>query len=271
MERALRLTREALAEGKQLVSLGPLIHNAQVVAELEAQGLRHIDAIEQAQGASLLIRTHGVSTAVLENAQRLGLDIIDATCPFVRRAHRRAQELEEAGYVVCVLGDRSHPEVLGIAGSVRGECHVLETPADAEMCGPFDRVGLVAQTTQTVGNYRGVVGALAARSQEILAHNTLCDATSKRQDAARDLADQCDVVLVVGGRHSANTRRLHQICEEAGVRSHHIETADEVEAPWLADAMRIGVTAGASTPEAEIEAVEARVRALCEEREDPGA
>jgi small subunit ribosomal protein S1 len=262
VQRALRMTEHAL-QGGPLISFGPLIHNRQVVERLEREGLRQIESLDEAEpGVRLLIRTHGVSASVLREARARGMEIIDATCPFVSRVHECARELEQAGYEVLVIGEPDHPEVLGITGSVAGRCRALDEPEEAERLPRMARVGCVAQTTQTVENYRAIVGILAARSGEIRAYNTLCDATAKRQEAARRLARQADVVLVVGGRHSANTRRLAQICEQAGARTYHIETCDEVCEEWLRGAEVIGVTAGASTPDTEIEAVLARTREL---------
>jgi len=261
VQRALHMTEHVLAEGLPLASLGPLIHNAQVVEKLSRSGLRLIDSLDQAEGSALLIRTHGVASSVVAEARACGLTIVDATCPFVQRAHDCARALVEAGYVLCVVGERHHPEVVGITGSVPGECYVLETSDEAEAVPPMSRIGVVAQTTQTVDSYRSIVGLLAARCREILAHNTLCDATEKRQMAARQLAAEADVVVVVGGRHSANTRRLAEICSQ-GAATYHIETELEIVPEWVAGVRTVGVTAGASTPEEQIAAVEERLVAL---------
>jgi len=263
VERALALVEAALAQGHPLCSLGPLIHNDQVVRRLADEGLRCAEALEDIlAGETLVVRTHGVPASVTRQASTRGIPVIDATCRFVRRAHQRAHDLAEAGYRVCIVGDRDHPEVLGITGSVSAECLVLETPEQAQACSPGARVGVVAQTTQTASNYRDIVGVLATKCRELVAHNTLCNATAERQSAALRLAQSVDVMLVVGGRHSANTRRLLEICAATGTPTYHVEGPDEASPGWFAGARAIGVTAGASTPNEHIAAVEQRVAEL---------
>ncbi|HQK94433.1 MAG TPA: 4-hydroxy-3-methylbut-2-enyl diphosphate reductase [Armatimonadota bacterium] len=263
VERALALVEAALAQGHPLCSLGPLIHNDQVVRRLADEGLRCADVLDDVRpGETLVVRTHGVPASVTRQAAARGVRVIDATCRFVRRAHQRAHDLAEAGYQVCIVGDRDHPEVLGITGSVSAECLVLETPEQAEACAPGPRVGVVAQTTQTASNYRDIVGVLATKCRELVAHNTLCNATADRQSAALRLAQSADVMLVVGGRHSANTRRLVEICAATGTPTYHVEGPDEAKSEWFVGARAIGVTAGASTPNEHIAAVEQRVAEL---------
>jgi len=220
------------------------------------------DVRDTGPGETLVIRTHGVPASVLREAETHNVPLVDATCTFVRRAHEHARELSSAGRTLCIVGDREHPEVLGIIGSVDAESHVIETPDQAEALAPTDKVGVVAQTTQTTENYCRIVGILAGKCQSLVAYNTLCNATSERQAAALRLAREADVVLVVGGRHSANTGRLAAICAATGTPTHHIETSQELRAEWLADAQLIGVTAGASTPRDHIEAVERRALEL---------
>ena len=181
--------------------------------------------------------------------------MVDATCPFVAVAQRKAAELREAGYTVVILGEHDHPEVVGLAGFAGPDAVVVEDAAEL----PRDllrgrRVGVVVQTTQTRDNLANVAATLAPLARELLVHNTICDATEKRQSAACDLAAGVDAVVVVGGRNSANTARLAQLCRAIEARTHHVESAAELRAEWFSGARRIGVTAGASTPDAEIEA-----------------
>lgn len=266
VERALRLTGEAVdAAPEPVATLGPIIHNPSVVGSLQARGVDVVGDVDEAERAgvgTLIVRTHGVSPDVLEEARSRSLNVVDATCPFVAVAQRKAAGLQQAGYVVVILGERDHPEVAGLEGFAGAEAAVVEDAAGL----PLEslrgrRVGVVVQTTQTRANLSGVAAALAPVARELLVYNTVCDATEKRQSAACELAGEVDVVVVVGGRNSANTARLAQLCRAIEPRTHHIESAAELRAEWLRDVRRIGVTAGASTPDEEIEAT---VRTLLE-------
>ena len=265
VERALRITEEALegAEGP-VASLGPIIHNPSVVGQLEERGVRVVDDAREAAAGTLIVRTHGVPPEVVEGARARDINLVDATCPFVAVAQRKAASLREAGYAVVILGERDHPEVAGLEGFAGEGAVVVEDAAGlplAQLRGK--RVGVVVQTTQTRANLASVAAALAPVARELLVFNTICDATEKRQSAACELAAEVDVVIVVGGRNSANTARLAQLCRAIESRTHHIESAAELEPAWFAGARRIGVTAGASTPDEEIEATVAALQALC--------
>lgn len=265
VERALRITEEALegAEGP-VASLGPIIHNPSVVGQLEERGVRVVDDAREAAAGTLIVRTHGVPPEVVKGARARDINLVDATCPFVAVAQRKAASLREAGYAVVILGERDHPEVAGLEGFAGEGAVVVEDAAGlplAQLRGK--RVGVVVQTTQTRANLASVAAALAPVARELLVFNTICDATEKRQSAACELAAEVDVVVVVGGRNSANTARLAQLCRAIESRTHHIESAAELEPAWFAGARRIGVTAGASTPDEEIEATVAALQALC--------
>jgi 4-hydroxy-3-methylbut-2-en-1-yl diphosphate reductase len=266
VQRALRLTEDALTRGASPVAtLGPIIHNPGVVGALAARGAEVVDEVAEATEGTLIVRTHGVAPAVLAEARRRRLDVVDATCPFVAVAQGKARALHDAGYTVVILGEHEHPEVVGLQGFAGGEAVVVAEPEDV----PRDRVagrkiGVVVQTTQTREALARLAATLAPLARELLVYNTVCEATEKRQSAACELAAQVDVVLVVGGRNSANTMRLVQLCLGLQGRTHHIETAAELRGEWVAGARRVGVTAGASTPEDEIEAVVGRLRDLCE-------
>ncbi len=210
------------------------------------------------------MRTHGVSPDVIEHARSRHLNVVDATCPFVSVAQRKAAALREAGYAVVILGERDHPEVVGLEGFAGSGAVVVEDASGL----PLERlrgrrIGVVVQTTQTRANLSALAAALAPVARELLVFNTVCDATEKRQSAACELAEDVDVVVVVGGRNSANTARLAQLCAAIEPRTHHIESAAELRADWLEGASRIGVTAGASTPDEEIEATVSALLDLC--------
>lgn len=263
VQRSLEMAEKALGERDELRCLGQLIHNPQVVAELEAKGLRVVASMDEVpvEGAAM-IRAHGAGPATYEAAEGRTVTLIDATCPFVRRAQRSAADLAEEGYQVLVVGERDHPEARGIVEHTGGRATVVEDPAEIESLQLKNRVGIVAQTTQTAEKFTDVISRVVPRVRDIKIANTICDATSQRQAAALQVARQVDVMLVIGGRHSANTTRLADLCSSIGTPTYHIESAEEIEPAWLGGATRVGVTGGASTPVSAIEATVQRIEGL---------
>lgn len=263
VKRALKLAFDAAHEGDvPLVTLGPIIHNPQVVAKLADEGLRVVDDPEEIRSGKLVVRSHGLPRPVIEAARRRGVEIVDATCPFVKMAQDRAAQLEDEGYAVVVVGERDHPEVLSITRSLEADAVAVTGPEDLAAAPPADRAGVVCQTTQPIERLKAVVGKLLESAQEVKVFNTICNATSERQVNALELAARVDVMLVVGGRNSANTRRLWELCREAGTDAYHIETADELEPDWFEGKKEVGVTGGASTPQWIIDEVVAAVEAI---------
>jgi (E)-4-hydroxy-3-methyl-but-2-enyl pyrophosphate reductase len=260
VKRALELAARAAEAGRPVFTLGALIHNPQEVARLEALGVRPVDSLDQVTEGIVILSAHGVDPAVEEAARARGLEVIDATCPFVHRAHEHIRKLAAEGYSVVILGDPGHREVTGLAARAEGKAGIVASAEEAERLPLQRRYGLVVQTTQRPEALRAVAGALVTRCAELRVFNTICEATMRRQESARALAEQVEVMLVVGGRNSANTARLREICEAAGARTYHIETADELDPSWLQGVERVGIAAGASTPDWIIAEVEARVR-----------
>ena len=263
VQRSLEMAEKALAERDELRCLGQLIHNPQVVAELAAKGLRVVGSLEEVpvEGAAM-IRAHGAGPATYQAAEGRSITLIDATCPFVRRAQRSAADLAEEGYRVLVVGERDHPEARGIVEHTGGRATVVEDPAEVNELPLKNRVGIVAQTTQTAEKFIDVIARIVPRVRDVKVANTICDATSQRQAAALEVARQVEVMLVIGGRHSANTTRLADLCSSIGTPTHHVESAEEIEAAWLTGATRIGVTGGASTPVSAIEETVRRIEEL---------
>lgn len=261
VERALKLADEAAASGGPVASLGPLIHNPQAVAALEDKGIGVASALDEVQGGTLIIRTHGVDPAVIADAESRKLHVVDATCPFVRAAHTCAADLHTDGYEIVIVGEADHPEVEGILAHAGGGAHIVQRVADLPpRLGR--RVGIVVQTTQPPALLAEVVTALLPRTAELRVCNTICSATAQRQTAAAELADEVDVIVVVGGHNSGNTTRLAEICAARNPRTHHVETADELQEEWFSGASVVGVTAGASTPDMQIRGVIDAVEAL---------
>ena len=263
VERALKLAQGAAATGQKASTLGPLIHNPQVVAELAARGVAVTDdPVKLAPGETLIIRTHGVEAALIEAAQARGLQVIDATCPYVRKVQQAARKLAADGYEVIIIGEPDHPEVIAVRSHAGSDARVISSADDLPADFSARKVGVVVQTTQTLETLQTVIRALLPCCQELRVYNTICDATSKRQEATRELAHDSEVMVVVGGHNSGNTTRLAQISREAGAHTYHIERPDELDAAWFDGVGRIGVTAGASTPAEHLAAVVARIEEL---------
>ena len=263
VKRALDLVNKEAEKGEGLATLGPLIHNPQVVKKLEEKGVRVARSVEEVESGAIVMPSHGVPREVQRQAEQAGLRTIDATCPFVATVHRKAEALARDGYTVVVVGDAGHSEVKAILSAAGEGSVVVSSAEDADVIDwSGKKVGIVSQTTQTPERFGDIVGRIAAQAKEVVAHNTICYATHDRQTAARDLAPQVQAMFVVGGRNSANTTRLAEICEDAGVPTYHIETAAEVETEWVKGMDVVGLTAGASTPEWVIEEVKAKLEQL---------
>lgn len=262
VERALKLAGEAAATGREVHTLGPLIHNPQAVEALRARGVEVAACVEDAPEGILVIRTHGVDPALIEQAREVGLDVVDATCPFVSSAQQAAAQLKADGYTVLIVGEADHPEVEGIVAHTGGDAIVVEEVADIPARLGSRKVGIVVQTTQSLERLNQVVSALLPRVSELKVHNTICSATGKRQQSAEELARGVDVMVVVGGHNSGNTTRLAEICRTVNPRVHQVETADELQPGWFEGVETVGVTAGASTPDEQMAGVVAAIEAL---------
>lgn len=263
VRRAIDIMEHAADQYGEIISVGPIVHNPQVVAELEEKGVR----LGQPEDASrpVAITAHGVGPQVLEEVHATGAEVIDGTCPIVTRSQRWARRMAEQGFSVLVFGDPDHREVRGVIAWA-GDKAIPVRDGDP-LPDPFpNRVALISQTTQTPERFAQFVAQVMAGHvndiTEMRLINTLCHVTSNQQVAARELAQECDMMLVVGGRASANTRHLLEVVQAEGVRAYHIETADDIEPEWLRDVDRLGVTAGASTPDSAVEAVVERARQL---------
>jgi ribosomal protein S1/(E)-4-hydroxy-3-methyl-but-2-enyl pyrophosphate reductase len=269
VKRALSLTNKVLSEvdpATPIYTLGPLIHNPQVVAQLEAKGVRALDRPGEASSGVVIVRSHGVAPKVMEELEELNHDVVDATCPFVQRAMRWAKQLSDEGYQVIIVGDRFHPEVQAILGYAGETAQVVSNPQEISTLPIASRVGVIAQTTQSVQNFKACVDELAGKVEDLKTFDTICTATEQRQTSARELAAKVDVMVVIGGRNSANTKRLAELCQEQGTVTYHIETPDELQRQWFTGVQRAGVSAGASTPDWLIEGVLARMSEFSEEK-----
>ena len=248
VKRAIKIARENAAPDGSACTLGPISHNPQMVERLKDEGVGTIDCLDDLKRGKVIIRSHGVGPETYERAEAMGLECVDATCPHVKKAQLSAKELAEEGRFVVIVGEKEHPEVHSIVQWAGGNVAVIETVAEAASIPNASRLGIISQTTFSGERFREIVSALLDKSRDIRVMRTICTATDQRQRAARELASKVDVMLVIGGKNSANTTRLAQLCAKI-CRTYHIETAEELQPAWFDNIEKIGITAGASTPD----------------------
>lgn len=248
VKRAIMIARDNASADSTACTLGPIIHNPQMVERLKQEGVGTVERLDDMEKGTVIIRSHGVGPQVYDEAAERGLDLVDATCPHVKKAQLSAKSLVDEGYHVVIIGEKEHPEVSSIFEWSDGQAEIIETEEEAETLVPCAKLGIVCQTTFSGAKFRKVVSCLLAKAREIKILRTICTATDQRQAAAVELAGKVDLMLVIGGKNSANTTRLAQICAEK-CRTYHIETAAELQSEWFDKIEKIGITAGASTPD----------------------
>ncbi len=256
----------AKATNKKIYTYGPIIHNEEVVNEFKAQG---VDVIEEGmdlsgiQPGTVIIRSHGVSREVQNNLMNSGFDVVDATCPFVKKIHRLVDEHSAAGYYILVVGNPSHPEVEGIVGWINGDDYkvisndsnlsFLENVKERKIC-------MVSQTTYNHRKFQDLVEIITEKGYDILVLNTICNATEERQVEASEISKEVDAMIVIGGKKSSNTQKLFEICKRECEDTYYIQTKDDLDLSVLQSIDNVGITAGASTPNKIIEEVQQYVR-----------
>lgn len=260
------------ANGLPVVTLGPLIHNSQEIARLSADGIAVADpdAATLPEQGTVIIRAHGVAPQAYEELKSRGLKIMDGTCPYVHYSQRKAAELQREGYKVVIAGDKNHPEITGILGFINGDAIVVKTAEEVLALPQLDRVGTIAQTTISPKKYQAIIDSLRLRAREVKVCETICDATAENQSAIREMSDEVDLLYVIGGRHSANSNKLVEVAREKCPRSVLIETEDEINPDDLRGVSRIGISAGASTPDWMIRSVVRRLREIEESLANAG-
>jgi 4-hydroxy-3-methylbut-2-enyl diphosphate reductase len=244
---------------KGVYTLGPIIHNPQVVERLKEKGIVPIEEIKKKKGIkALIIRTHGIPRYLSEEILSMGCEIIDATCPFVKKAQYYAKLLKEEGYQVVILGEKEHPEVIGLKSYASGDVIVVDGSRPLPRL--KSKVGIVVQTTQPLAALKRLLSYALEYAKEIKVYNTICNSTALRLKETEYMARKVDVMVVVGGRNSANTTQLAILCKSLSVATYHIETPREIKDKWFKGARKVGITAGASTPGWIIREVEKRIR-----------
>ena len=238
---------------KNVYTFGPIIHNEEVVKDLEKKGVFVINTMEELDDiteGTVIIRSHGVSSAVYEALQKKGVEIVDATCPFVLKIHNIVKQESANGKQIVIIGNEKHPEVEGIMGWSKTQVHVVDTVEKAQnlQLDPQREVCIVSQTTFNYNKFKELVEIISEKGYNIIIRNTICNATEERQTEAREIAKRVDAMIVVGGSSSSNTRKLYEICKNECKDTYYIQTLNDLDMTSLGKADCIGITAGASTP-----------------------
>ncbi len=257
VKRAIKIALETVQNAGSVEMLGDIVHNEQVVQEVEAAGIRKIQFLEAGEGKTLLIRSHGAPESVYREAQQLGYRVVDATCPMVKEIHTIVRGRYSQGFQIIIIGDKQHDEVQGILGQIEHDALVIEH-ADAvslDVIRDIKRAAVVVQSTQALANVHAILAVLEQHIPEVVFSNTICRATRERQAEMETLPPDNDVVLVIGSKTSANTKRLFELARAVNMRSYLIQTRDDIMPGWFAGASRVAVTAGASTPDETVQGV----------------
>ena len=263
VKRAVDTVYELSGSDKKIYTYGPIIHNESVVNDLKSKGVGIVNDLDELKGLDpdgtvIVIRSHGVSEDVYGKIRECGFEIVDTTCPFVKRIHDAVLEASEEGDEILILGSADHPEVQGIMGWCHGPVRIIESIDDAEAYRPLTdrRITLVSQTTFNHKKFEDIVEILISKEYNVNVMNTICNATLTRQNEAEDLASRADVMIVIGGKHSSNTRKLYDICAARCEHTYFIETLDDLNLEVPKSVRLVGITAGASTPQNLIEEVQ---------------
>ncbi len=268
VKRAVDTVYEQIQTGKTIYTYGSIVNNEVVVRELAEQGVRVIESREEleklpdATAGTIIIRAHGVPREVQQQMERKGWEIIDATCPFVKRIHRTVEKKSSQGEHILVVGSPEHPEIQGIVGWCNGPVEVLETVEEAQKYVPPEgkRLTVVAQTTFNYNKFQHIVEILKKKGYNVSIVNTICKATEDRQRETQEVAANADAMIVIGGKHSSNATKLYEICREVCDNTYFIQTLDDLHLELPKSARLVGITAGASTPNKLIEEVQNYVR-----------
>lgn len=265
VNKAIDIVEKTARERGGVETLSAVVHNQQVLQRLASLGVRVVKSIDDIKGDTVVTSSHGVSPQLKEELRARNINVISTTCPFVRRAQTTARRLAESGFFVIVYGEAEHPEVRGILGWARGQgIATLDAKSIAALDQIPRRMGILSQTTQIPAHFvkfaKKVIDLALTRDSEIRIIDTICHDIRERQAAALKLAKRVDLMLVVGGRNSANTRQLAELCATV-TETHHIETAGDIKKSWLNGKNRLGITAGASTPEQAVDEVLRKLKA----------
>lgn len=265
VKRAVETAYEKIETEHNLYTYGPIIHNDEVVKDLEGKGVQVLNGekeLETMRDATIIVRAHGVSESVIQSIEKKGWKCVDATCPFVKRIHKIVEKESLAGKHIVIVGSEVHPEVEGIMGWCHGPVTVIESKEEARICDlPEEKeICIVSQTTFNFKKFQDIVEIIGIRGYNVSVVNTICNATEERQKEASEIASKVDVMIVIGGKHSSNSRKLYEICKEQCKETYFIQTLDDLHLELPKSVRLVGITAGASTPNNIIEEVQNYVR-----------
>ena len=261
VKRAIDLAQDIASKDSDVYTFGPLIHNPQEVARLEKENIKVIEDYSKIEKGVLVLRTHGIPLDIYENlSKKENIKIVDAACPFVKKAQDIIKELSKDSEQIVIVGEKKHPEVVALVSYGKGKCLVVEDKNDVKNVKKTDIIYIVSQTTQSPKKFEEIVNEISKISQ-VKVFNTICRATFDRQSAAAKLAKEVNVMIVIGGKNSGNTTRLYQICSNI-TKTYHIEDVDEIEPVWFDKVEAVGITAGASTPDWIIENIKGRIKEI---------
>ena len=252
---AMKIAEKAAVSGKKTVTLGPIIHNPQVVKKLADRGVAAVKSVNEITNEAVIIRSHGIGPSCYNDLKCKNSVLLDATCPFVKRNQKIVKDLAAEGKTIVLIGEKKHPEMLSVAEWAGEHPIIVETMKDADLLPTMKEAHIVIQTTFFLALAERLIEAISHKAESLVVHKTICNATAERQQAAAELAKNVDVMIVIGGRNSANTGRLVEVCQAEGAVTHHIETAEELDLKWFRSHDKVGITAGASTPDWIIEEV----------------
>ena len=266
VERAVEHVYEQIQKGQPLIyTLGPIIHNEEVVKDLEKKGVKvlpDIDCLRELNEGTVIIRSHGVGKAIYDRIKQQGLCLVDATCPFVKKIHRIVQEQNQLGRRIIIIGDSSHPEVEGIQGWADERTLVVKNEKELNDLPDLrkEKLCIVSQTTFNYNKFKELVEKFSEKGYDILVLNTICNATQERQVEAKEIASKVDAMIVIGGKNSSNTQKLYEICHKECKNTYYIQTLSDFDPEGGNSVRKVGITAGASTPKKIIEEVHTNVR-----------
>lgn len=263
VRRAINLAMNLSKRSGDVYTIGPIIHNPQVVKKLSKSGIKVVREISDIKNGNVVIRAHGVPRKTLEEAKRKGIKVLDATCPYVTRSKNYVEKLTKEGYRVVIIGNPQHPEMKYIVSYAPQDSVILKTYKDVKKLTRFKqakKLGIISQTTQSPEDFIKITSGLLGYSNEFKIFNTICPDAINRQEEAVKLALKCDVMIVIGGKNSANTKRLAAISKKIQPRTYHIEMADEIKDVWFRKVNTVGIVAGASTPDWIIKEVVNRIK-----------
>jgi 4-hydroxy-3-methylbut-2-enyl diphosphate reductase len=265
VRRAINIAMETSKTNQPVFMLGDIVHNEEVVKKIQESGIKKINRLSSGKGKTLLIRAHGCSKKTLQMAKKLSYSIIDATCPMVKEIHAIAKKLENRGFKIIVIGDKSHDEVKGIVGQLKTKAIIIDNLKNIpiEKLRLLGKAGVIVQSTQNLDKVQKIIDILGKNIRRLEFHNTICKPTRAKQNEIKVMPLENDLMIIIGSKTSANTKRIYEISKSLNKRSYWVNSSREIKKNWLVRAKNIGITAGASTPESTIQEVLQKIKTLC--------